>query len=109
MPRKASSTVTDADLEKPAGKPKVTFDLVGLSGRGTLSWAEQGDEVRRLNSIMIAFVREQVEGGLIGPEIVSMLFRCSSTAKQWSQVGPSDLGQLTDEQIADLLKQRGGG
>lgn len=80
-----------------------------LKAQGRLTWSEQGEESRRLNSILLRRAAAKIDAGTETPDDIATFRQCSDTAKKWTveeRQGGSGLDpkRLTDEEIERQLK-----
>lgn len=78
-------------LDPATMKPYPRHDITGaertaaLEEAARLTWAEQGEQVRRLNSILLSRITNDIEDGRSEPEaLAGALGRISDIAKKWS-------------------------
>jgi hypothetical protein len=77
-----------------------------LAAQSALTWAEQAECVRRLNSILISRIIRTVEDGRTPPELIAgALVKLSDIAKKWTAEeraagATKDPADMTDEELA---------
>jgi len=77
-----------------------------IRGEGDLSFDAQKEEVRRLNSIMLARIGAKLAGkGADDDVILSQLSKCSAIAKQWAAEERQAGNTGNEDDIAALQRQ----
>lgn len=104
----------DPATMKPKRRNVTAEDATAkLADQDKLTWAEQGERVRRLNSILLSRITQIIEDGR--PTLVDIhgsLAKLSDIAKKWSAEtrangdGETDASKLTDEEIERRLKKK---
>lgn len=102
-PKPARLNITDKDgIKKKARNTKQKNKL------GALSWKEQAEEIRRVNSLRLGRVISKIDAGIDDEKDRAEFDRCSDTAKKWTveerNTLETDPTKLTDEQLKKVLQ-----
>lgn len=99
-PRPARINVTAKEAHS-----KKTKDGIARKTQGSKSWQEQGEAIRRANSILLARAISKIDTGKEDNETKADLARCSAIAKAWTvEERNAPDADLTNVSTAELMK-----
>lgn len=104
----------DPETLEPKTRRNVTAEetAAALELQGSLSWEEQGERVRRLNSILLERITKVIDDNrLTAIDVHGSLMKLSDIAKKWTVEkraageGGDDASKLSDAELERRLKK----